>query len=79
MPTFEELFPEYAGAPPSRPFEPIRPRALDAPMSRARRTAIDVTGLGGAQEAGPLLWPWTIVYLALLATAARLAFARRDL
>jgi len=34
---------------------------------------------GGAQEAGPLLWPWCVAYLALLAGAARLAFARRDL
>jgi Cu-processing system permease protein len=34
---------------------------------------------GGAQEAGPLLWPWSAAYLALLAGAARLAFARRDL
>ena len=34
---------------------------------------------GGAQEAGPLLWPWSVAYLALVAGAARLAFARRDL
>ncbi len=34
---------------------------------------------GGAQEAGPLLWPWSIVYLLLLAAGARAAFARRDL
>jgi ABC-type transport system involved in multi-copper enzyme maturation permease subunit len=34
---------------------------------------------GGAQQAGPLLWPWTAVYLGLIAAAARLAFARRDL
>jgi Cu-processing system permease protein len=34
---------------------------------------------GGAQDAGPLLWPWSVAYLALLAGAARLAFARRDL
>jgi Cu-processing system permease protein len=34
---------------------------------------------GGAQEAGPLLWPWAAAYLALIAGAARLAFARRDL
>jgi Cu-processing system permease protein len=34
---------------------------------------------GGAQEAGPLLWPWSLAYLGLVAGAARLAFARRDL
>ena len=34
---------------------------------------------GGAQEAGPLLWPWSAAYLAMIAAAARLAFARRDL
>jgi ABC-type transport system involved in multi-copper enzyme maturation permease subunit len=34
---------------------------------------------GGAQPGGPLLWPWTATYLVLLATAARAAFARRDL
>jgi Cu-processing system permease protein len=34
---------------------------------------------GGAQEAGPLLWPWSAVYLGLIAMAARAAFARRDL
>jgi ABC-type transport system involved in multi-copper enzyme maturation permease subunit len=34
---------------------------------------------GGAQEAGPLLWPWAAAYLVLVAVAARTAFARRDL
>jgi Cu-processing system permease protein len=34
---------------------------------------------GGAQEGGPLLWVWSGVYLALVAAAARLGFARRDL
>ncbi len=34
---------------------------------------------GGAQEGGPLLWVWSAAYLALVAGAARLAFARRDL
>ena len=34
---------------------------------------------GGAQEGGPLLWLWSAAYLALIAGAARLAFARRDL
>jgi Cu-processing system permease protein len=34
---------------------------------------------GGAQEGGPLLWLWSGAYLILVAAAARLAFARRDL
>jgi ABC-type transport system involved in multi-copper enzyme maturation permease subunit len=34
---------------------------------------------GGAQEGGALLWVWSAAYLALVAGAARFAFARRDL
>jgi hypothetical protein len=34
---------------------------------------------GGAQEGGPALWAWTLVYLGLVGALARLAFARRDL
>jgi Cu-processing system permease protein len=34
---------------------------------------------GGAQSGGPGLWLWAIVYLGLVALAARAAFARRDL
>jgi hypothetical protein len=34
---------------------------------------------GGDQDAGPGLWLWTLAYLALVAAAARAAFARRDL
>jgi len=34
---------------------------------------------GGAQDAGPGLWVWTLVYLGLVGAAARAAFARRDL
>jgi len=34
---------------------------------------------GGAEKAGGWLWVWTVVYLALIAVAARAAFARRDL
>jgi Cu-processing system permease protein len=35
--------------------------------------------LGGSHDAGPLLLPWAIVYLALVLGAAGWAFARRDL
>ena len=34
---------------------------------------------GRAQEGGDLLWPWAIVYLAVVAALARVGFARRDL
>jgi len=34
---------------------------------------------GGAQEGGPGLWLWALVYLSLVGAAARAAFARRDL
>ncbi|MEA2359327.1 MAG: type transport system permease protein [Solirubrobacteraceae bacterium] len=35
--------------------------------------------LGGSHDAGPLLLPWTIAYLALVGVVAAVAFARRDL
>jgi Cu-processing system permease protein len=35
--------------------------------------------LGGSHNAGGLLLPWIVVYLALVAAAAALAFGRRDL
>ncbi|HMJ95473.1 MAG TPA: hypothetical protein VK486_06450, partial [Thermoleophilaceae bacterium] len=34
---------------------------------------------GGAQDAGPGLWLWALVYLGLVGAAARAGFARRDL
>jgi ABC-type transport system involved in multi-copper enzyme maturation permease subunit len=35
--------------------------------------------LGGSHDAGPLLLPWIVVYVALVAAAGAFAFARRDL
>ena len=35
--------------------------------------------LGGSHDAGPLLIPWTLAYVALVAFAAAAAFGRRDL
>jgi ABC-type transport system involved in multi-copper enzyme maturation permease subunit len=35
--------------------------------------------LGGSHDAGPLLLPWIVVYLALVAFVGSLAFGRRDL
>lgn len=64
------------------PFEALYQSGLDSLTQDAR----GVTGIivrlgpfGGAQEGGPLLWLWTLVYLLLVGAAARAAFARRDL
>jgi Cu-processing system permease protein len=43
------------------------------------RLAIDLGPFGGAESSGPLLWPWTVLYLALVGAGAAAAFARRDL
>jgi ABC-type transport system involved in multi-copper enzyme maturation permease subunit len=64
------------------PFEALYQGGLDSLTSGAQGTTAVIVQLGpfgGAQEAGPLLWPWAGVYLVLVAAAARLAFARRDL
>ena len=64
------------------PFEALYQGGLDSLTSGAEGTTAVIVKLGpfgGAQEAGPLLWPWTVAYLALVAGAARMAFARRDL
>jgi len=64
------------------PFEALYQGGLDSLTSGAEGTTAVIVKLGpfgGAQEAGPLLWPWTVVYLGLIAAAARTAFARRDL
>jgi Cu-processing system permease protein len=64
------------------PFEALYQAALAAITSDTvgfTRLAINLGPFGGAEEAGPLLWPWTVVYLALLGVGASAAFARRDL
>ena len=43
------------------------------------RLAIDLGPFGGAQSAGPGLWLWAVVYLALVGAWALRGFARRDL
>ena len=53
--------------------------SLTADVSGVTGVIVRLGPFGGAQEAGPLLWPWTLLYLALVAAAARVAFARRDL
>jgi ABC-type transport system involved in multi-copper enzyme maturation permease subunit len=64
------------------PFEALYQAALSAITADTvgfTRLAINLGPFGGAEEAGPLLWPWTVVYLALLAAGASAAFGRRDL
>jgi Cu-processing system permease protein len=64
------------------PFEALYQGGLDSLTSGAEGTTAVIVQLGpfgGAQEAGPLLWPWSVAYLALVGAGARLAFARRDL
>jgi Cu-processing system permease protein len=64
------------------PFEALYQAALAAITADTvgfTRLAISLGPFGGAEEAGPLLWPWTLVYLALVGLGASAAFARRDL
>jgi Cu-processing system permease protein len=64
------------------PFEALYQAALSAITADTvgfTRLAIDLGPFGGAESAGPLLWPWAVVYIALVGLAAAAAFARRDL
>jgi Cu-processing system permease protein len=64
------------------PFEALYQAALSAITEDTvgfTRLAIDLGPFGGAEPAGPLLWPWAVVYLALVGAGAAAAFSRRDL
>jgi Cu-processing system permease protein len=64
------------------PFEALYQGGLDsltAGVGGTTEVIVQLGPFGGAQEAGPLLWPWSAAYLAMVAGAARAAFARRDL
>jgi ABC-2 type transport system permease protein len=64
------------------PFEALYQAGLDELTNEVSGTTGVIVRLGpfgGAQEGGPLLWLWSVGYLGLVALAARLAFARRDL
>ena len=64
------------------PFEALYQAALSAITADTvgfTRLAINVGPFGGAEEAGALLWPWTLAYLALVGLGASAAFSRRDL
>lgn len=53
--------------------------AITADSSGFTEVALSLGPFGGAQTAGALLWPWTLVYVALIGSAALTAFARKDL
>ena len=64
------------------PFEGLYQGALSALTSDTigfTRLAIDLGPFGGAEPAGAALWPWVLLYLAVVGTGAAAAFARRDL
>jgi ABC-2 type transport system permease protein len=64
------------------PFEALYQNALSAITADTfgfTRLAINLGPFGGAESAGVTLWPWTVVYLALVGAGAAWAFGRRDL
>jgi ABC-type transport system involved in multi-copper enzyme maturation permease subunit len=64
------------------PFEALYQSALSALTQDTvgfTRLAIDLGPFGGAQSAGPFLWPFAIAYLVMVGAASAVAFARRDL
>jgi ABC-type transport system involved in multi-copper enzyme maturation permease subunit len=64
------------------PFEALYQDALSAitaDTSGLTRVVVELGPFGGAQDAGPLLWLWSLAYLVLIGAWASAAFARRDL
>ena len=64
------------------PFEALYQAALSALTTDTvgfTRLAIDLGPFGGAQDAGPWLWPWVVVYLGAVGFVAVRGFAARDL
>lgn len=64
------------------PFEALYQGALDALTlgeSGLTRVIVELGPLGGAEPAGPALWVWTLVYVALVGVASAITFGRRDL
>ncbi len=53
--------------------------AITADSSGFTAIALDLGPFGGAQAAGPWLWPWTFAYVVLVGLLAVGAFRRRDL
>ena len=64
------------------PFEALYQSALNAITADTfgfTRFAIDLGPFGGAQGFGPLLWPYTVIYVVAVGAGALWAFRRRDL
>jgi ABC-type transport system involved in multi-copper enzyme maturation permease subunit len=64
------------------PFEALYQDGLAAITADSRGLtglALSLGPFGGAQAAGPFLWPWTLAYVVLVGGAALQAFARKDL
>ena len=64
------------------PFEALYQGALAALTTDTvgfTRLAIDLGPFGGANDFGPLLWPYSLVYLVVVGWIARRGFAARDL
>ena len=64
------------------PFEALYQAGLHSLTQDTRGTTAFIVQLGpfgGAQDSGPGLWLWALVYLGLVGVAARAGFARRDL
>ena len=64
------------------PFEALYQAALAALTTDTvgfTRLAINLGPFGGATETGPLLWPYAVVYLAVVGAVAVRGFAARDL
>jgi ABC-type transport system involved in multi-copper enzyme maturation permease subunit len=64
------------------PFEALYQAALSALTADTvgfTRLAIELGPFGGAESAGPLLWPFVVAYLAAVGAVGAAAFVRRDL
>lgn len=64
------------------PFEALYQSGLDGLTADATGftdIAVQLGPFGGAEPASALLWPWALVYVALVGLAARWGFIRRDL
>jgi len=64
------------------PFEALYQTALSAITADTygfTRYAIDLGPFGGAQSFGALLWPYSVLYVALIGAAGLWGFKRRDL
>jgi Cu-processing system permease protein len=54
-------------------------RVLVAEIPGVTGAIVQLGPLGGSHDAGPLLWPYAVVYLAAVAAVAAFAFGRSDL